>query len=211
MSAARSLLAGMAAIVGTVAAAVAQPANSYDTLVADAIARPEQADYTALRRAYASSPRYDPDNLATRADFDAVWQAFKSGDCTTALAKSDAVLKVNFIYVAMHAIRSVCFGKVGKAAESEKERSIARGLADSIIASGDGKSFTTAFVVVTLDEEQLVLAHEGMAERQQALLSQAGHTYDEIDGTLKGTGKNGAILFQIDAITAGEVRAFGRH
>jgi hypothetical protein len=193
------------------ASAQSRPDASYDRLVSEATANPAQADYTSLRSAYARSPQYDPDNLATRPDFDAAWQAFRTGDCTTALAKTGAVLKVNFTYVAMHAVRSACFDKLGQAIDAARERAIARGLTDSIMASGDGKGFKTAFVVVTLDEEQLILAHEGITERHQALLSQSGHTYDEIDGTLKGTGARAGILFQIDAITAGEMRALGQH
>lgn len=180
-------------------------ASDYDDLVAKAENDPARADYTALRMAYAASPHYDPYSLEIHNTISDMWQAFGSGDCKMALEKSVEILRANYTFLSAHAIRGACLKKAGDSAGAAHEMAVGRGLAVSVLKSGDGRTPKTAFIVVTLDEEEFVLAHIGLAEERQALLSSGGHSYDEIDGTLKGTGgKKAAALFQIDLLLEGE-------
>jgi hypothetical protein len=186
-------------------ASVAAAPASYDALVAKAQADGLSIDYTALRAAYAASNRDDPLGFSVDQNIGLMMKAVTAGDCNEALESSEKVLKVSFINILAHLVRSACLNKQGELAHAAREDTIISGLRDSIFLSGDGVSAKTAYVVVTLDEERFVLSAKGVQESQQALIEDDGHSYDLIEGKSKD-GATRAIYFQIDAITAAEAR-----
>ncbi len=173
----------------------------YAQLVAKAGAG-EPVDYTALRLSYARTDDYDPYGANSEAPFGEAWKAFQDKDCATALAKAATVLDRDFTAIPMHVVRRSCLEQAGDRAGAAREMAAAKGLAESLLASGDGRTLDTAFVIVTLGEERFMLAHFGLAQQGQALIGHAGKTYDEIDGVSK-TGETGALYFDVTRLVEG--------
>ncbi|HEY4944312.1 MAG TPA: DUF4919 domain-containing protein [Rhizomicrobium sp.] len=188
------------------------PAAAEPPKYADLVARAEQGDatldYTALRMSYARSDTYDPYAMQTRPLFAAAWKAFTQKDCDAAVASARAMFKINYISVPMHFVVSDCLRQAGDAAGADREAAIARGLADSLVHSGDGKSAATAYTVVNLSEEGFVLSLLGFKEERQSLLNDGGHQYDLLEGKDEKTGEPRGAYFNIDAIFAGVAKSF---
>ncbi len=163
-------------------------------------------DYTVLRLSYPQSPTYDPYGIMAQGACDDALNAFQKNDCGSALARTDELLKTNYTIVAMHVVRGECLERAGDSTRSAREFAIAKGLAQSELNSGDGKSPETAFHVVTLNEERFILTALGVNAPQQALISANGHSYDLMSGTYTKTGEPAGIYFLVDDILAGEMR-----
>ena len=204
-----SLLCVAALAVSWSTIAFAADAPKYEDLVVRAEQGDATLDYTELRLSYAVSDGYDPYATQTRPLFSAAWTAFTAKDCTTAVASARAMFKINFVTIPMHFLVSDCLGQVGDSAGADRENAIARGLAQSLLASGDGKSPATAYTVVTLSEEGFVLSMLGFKEEKQSLLSADGHQYDLLEGKDEKTGEARAAYFNVDALFAGMAHALG--
>ncbi|MGD0142707.1 MAG: DUF4919 domain-containing protein [Rhizomicrobium sp.] len=187
---------------------IAPSAALYAKLVEKARNGDADTNYTALRLSYVQSEGYDPYSTRTRPLFEDIWQALNAKDCSGAIAKSNELLRIDFTRIVIHALRSDCFGRLGDAANASRELAIGRGLAASLLASGDGKTPSTAYVVVTLNEEGFVLHELGVTEEQQALVNDNGHEYDRIAGTDKA-GKKTSVYFEVSNLFAGLSREFG--
>ena len=186
--------------------AAAGEAAKYQDLVARAEAGDVSLDYTALRLSYALSDSYDPYALQTADLFNAAWNAFQAKDCATAMAKTLALLKINYVSIPMHFVRADCLAQSGDKPGSDRETAVARGLARSLLASGDGKSIATAYVVVTLSEEVFVLSDLGFSKEKQSLLKDGDHFYDLLEGRDAKTGESRSAFFNVDALFAGMAR-----
>jgi hypothetical protein len=181
-------------------------ADAYTDLVARADHGDATLDYTALRNAYALSDHYDPYGMQTKPLFSAAWEAFQAKDCNRAVASARAMFAINYVTVPMHFVVSDCLRQTDDAAGADREAAIARGLAKSLLDSGDGKSIATAYHVVSLNEEGFVLTMLGFHEEKQALLSDGGHQYDLLEGRDEKTGEPRSAYFNVDALMAGMAR-----
>ena len=186
-------------------AATSEDLNYHD-LVARAEAGDASLDYTALRLSYGQSDSYDPYARETADLFSAAWNAFQAKDCATALAKTLELFKINYILIPMHFVRADCLAQSGAKVDSDRELAIGRGLAHSLLASGDGKSTATAYVVVTLSEEGFVLSNLGFNKERQSLIRDGDHFYDVLDGHDPKTGELRSAYFNVDVLFVGTTR-----
>jgi len=192
------------------AAQADDPDARYNDLVAKAERGDTGTDYTALRLAYADSSTYDPYGSRTRPLFGDTWKALQAKDCKTVLEKSDALLKIDFTEIAVHTMRAECLDQSGDNDGSAREIAIARGLADSLFGSGDGKSVKTAYVVISLGEEHMVLARLDAHETEQALLNSDGKPFDRITAKNNTTGETTGVFFDVSALFRGLARTLGK-
>jgi hypothetical protein len=72
------------------------------------------------------------------------------------------------------------------------------GLIDSILKSGDGLRPETAFKVITVDEEYILLGFLGLKCEGQALLKIEGHAYDRLEVKHGRTGRKKVLFFNVD-------------
>ena len=79
-----------------------------------------------------------------------------------------------------------------------REREAARGLIDSILKSGDGKSEESAFVVIQVAEEYSMLRVLGLRPSIQALIHAQGHSYDRFQTKSNDTGQEVVVFFNVD-------------
>jgi len=163
---------------------------SYADLTRRAVEGDPSVDFTALRAAYPYTDQWDPFGNKTAALMDQAVAASTGKDCTTALAKLDEVLKLDFTIDAAHALRSDCLSATGDATAARIETAIAEGLIHSLMDTGDGNAEHSAYVVMTVREEMDVLAnrHLVLKIRQTEVRGNDGHFYDEVQGTSAGDG-----------------------
>jgi hypothetical protein len=179
--------------------------KKFDALIVRLAKGDWKIDYTELRVSYAFTKDYDPYGVATMGPLIAAFKAARDDDCKEALKNAAEVLRKQYVNIGAHIVRQRCFEKTNDKL-LESERAITRGLADSILKSGDGTSAKTAFVVVTLDEENFVLGQLGLSKGAQALVDQDGHKYDLLTGKDEKTGDEQGVYFNIDLLFAGMTR-----
>jgi hypothetical protein len=184
-------------------------ATTYEDWIAKAEAGDPSVDYAALRKSYVFSDHYDPYTAKSEMPFMDAWKAFEAKDCATALRKSDEALKIDYIIVALHVVRGECFKQAGDTAHADREIAIGRALLNSALASGDGKSVKTAYVVVTMGEERMLLDYLDLPEEEQALITDGGHQYDAITGVNRKTKQKQTAFFNVDGPFFGLAKQFG--
>jgi hypothetical protein len=180
-------------------AGAAHPALSadYEDLVAQA--RQGKVAPAALRLAYANSKSYDAYNSDLMSLRGPLQKAFAEGDCETVIKQGEAILEKNYVYIDAHIVLSTCHRRLGQAAQAEHHGATARGLIQAIAATGDGKSPETAFVVISVREEYVILATRGLTKVQQALISKDGHSYDLMTVQNRSGGTE-QVYFNVDRV-----------
>jgi hypothetical protein len=173
-------------------------APTYDELVARAKAGDADVDYLALRDAYAESPSYDPYGSKVGKLQSEMFDAYRRADCAAVLAKAESILAADFVHVDAHLLAGLCHGKLGNEEAMRRERAAARGLIDSILKSGDGKSEASAFVVIEVAEEYSMLRLLGLRPSNQALIHAQGHSYDRFETKANDTGQQVVVFFNVD-------------
>jgi hypothetical protein len=89
-----------------------------------------------------------------------------------------------------HFVTAIALTELGKPHEAEKHIQWYRGLIDSVLASGDGKSAETAFTVISVEEEYAILRAVKLHRKSQAL------SQDKIDIlTVEGESGESTIFF----------------
>lgn len=194
-----SLLLSIAPLWG----ATADPAGDYTALVTAAKDGDPGVDYTAMRQAYAMIPDYDPYGKKTDALMQDGQHAYVAKDCKTALEKFRAAVDASFILSDAHALIADCLEQAGDKDGEKREEQIAQGLFDSIIASGDGEKPETAFHIVTMHEEETIMAVAGVDGTGRELLTTDAGPVDKISITDTKTGEKGAVYFNLSTIMIG--------
>jgi hypothetical protein len=177
--------------------ASAQSAGAgYRQLVERAKAGDPALDYTALRMAYAASPGYQP--YGHPPGRDEMIAAANAGDYASALADAEKVLTAKFVDIDAHAVSAMADRALNRPEAAAREQALTRGLLRSIASSGDGRTPTTAYVVISVDEEYALLRALDLKPGEQALINAQGHSYDKLDAVSRQTGQTQTLYFNID-------------
>lgn len=204
----RMLLAGCALIALTRPAAADPAPDPYGAMVAAIEAGKTDADYGALRHAYAETAGYDPYGMTVRDLITGMRDAFSAGDCKTAGTDAEKIATLQFTEIEAHMVTALCLEKEGDAREANAQHAIILGLMKSILDSGDGLAPATAYQVVTIEEEYAVLNLLDLDMKQQALVQEDGHSYDRFTVAKKDGQGETEIFFAIDPIFASLDRQF---
>ena len=180
--------------------AMADPAGDYAALITAAKDGDPGTDYTAMRQAYAMIADYDPFGDKTNALMREGQAAYVAKDCKKALEKFKAAIALNFTLSDAHALSADCLEQAGDKAGEAREEAIAQGLFNSLISSGDGNSAATAFRVVTMHEETVILAVAGVNGTKKTTITTDQGPVDRIDITDQQTGKKGAVYFNTGVV-----------
>jgi uncharacterized protein DUF4919 len=183
-----------------VTAAAADPAGDYAALVTAAKDGDPGTDYTAMRQAYAMIGEYDPFGDKTNALMRDGQAAYVAKNCKTALEKFTAAIALNFTLSDAHALSADCLQQAGDKAGEQREEAIAQGLFNSLISSGDGESPATAFRIVTMHEETVVLAVAGVNGNKKTTITTDQGPVEKIDITDQQTGEKGAVFFNTGVV-----------
>lgn len=154
------------------------------------------AKYTKLRLDYAKSKDYDPydreyQDAAKKADS----LFYKEKKQREALAVIEPFIKKNPYCVYLLQTKASMLRAMGKTNEADEVRQTWFGIINSIMASGDGKSFQTAMQVISVAEEYDVLRVLKWEMVDQAMTNHGSHFYDIL--TVKNTARPDVEPFDI--------------
>jgi len=191
-------------VLGLLAVAALPPATAaqdqpseYATLLASLKAGKTDIDYTRLRLSYMDSPEYKAAKDTSKSE-DAMTEELNKKDYPSALKDAEAVLESNYVNIDAHYVALVANREMGAMDKAEFHRTVFRGLINSIRNSGDGKSLETAWVVINVHEEYVVLRVLGFKPSGQSLVNQNGHAYDVMKVKSIENGTEQTFYFNVD-------------
>ncbi len=174
----------------------AQP--SYESLRARINQFDDPADFRELRLAYtrtdAYHPRWVPDDLEK-----AMLAALDRHDYEKALDLATYRLEENYVDINAHDVLSVAYWELDQPELATFHKFVKYGLIDSILSSGDGKTPQSAYVVIDVAEEAVVLDVLGYEEKERRpSIVKNGILYDELQVSSRKTGETRVVYFNID-------------
>jgi hypothetical protein len=185
------------------------PSMEYGKLLARVQAGDQKVDFQRLRVSYMDSwQRRQKVNVAP-AKKQMMTDLFAK-DFEGALKNANVVLDHNFVdidaqYVAYLAHRELAKKPGGTEAnaklhhdKAEFHQFVMKGLLKSIVASGKGTGKDSAFVVISPEEERMLLLFLNLQALQQAVELSVGHTFDVVQVKQPENGKNATVYFNLD-------------
>jgi hypothetical protein len=171
--------------------------SKYATLLAQLKSGKTDIDYARLRLSYVDSP--EQKNAKDTSDAEkAMTLALRNKDYPKAIAEADKVLAGEYVNLDAHFVEFVASQESANREQAEFHRTIFRGLLDSIRNSGDGKSTKTAWVIISVHEEYVLLRVLGYQPSQQSLSSENGHFYDVMKVKKADDGTEQTFYFNTD-------------
>jgi len=143
------------------------------------------------------SPEYKAAKDVSKSE-DAMTEALNKKDYPEALKNAEAVLESNYVNMDAHFVALVANREMGALDKAQFHRTVFHGLIDSIRSSGDGKSPETAWVVINVHEEYVVLRVLGFRPRGQSLIQKDGHSYDVMKVKNTEDGTEQTFYFNVD-------------
>ena len=191
------VLALVVSIALSSSAAAQNPPSEYATLLAAVKAGNTNIDYTRLRLSYMDSPEYKESKDVTKPE-KAMAVALNAKDFQEALKNAEIVLTNDYVNMDAHFVAFMANRELGVTDKAEFHRTVFRGLVDSIRNSGDGKSTETAWVVIDVHEEYVLLRVLGFAPSEQSLLNKNGHSFDVMKVKNVNDGTMQTFYFNVD-------------
>jgi hypothetical protein len=176
---------------------VEEQPRTYHDLLAAAQQNPAGADFHTLRMASARSDGYAPYSHDVEA-VEALGRALPVADFDAALEAIARLLDASYLDIEAHIAADYVYTRLSQPDRSAYHRGFAQGLLKAIVDTGDGRDFSTAFIVLAIPEEYTVLRMLGLRPRGQALVEHEGHWFDVIDAAHGQTGAPAKVHFNID-------------
>ena len=200
-----SLLLGFA-IPG---ASLSQPGKegakpTYESLLERVKKQDSTVDFTALRMAYFDSPKHKWTDSDLRS---AMFKALGDKSYDKAIDTAGKILTENYLDIDAHLISAIVSKRKNDQERQKLHDFVGKGLFRSILASGDGKSPETAYVVISVDEEYSFLRIQGLRTQEQSLVPLNGHHYDVMK-VVSADGGQSTVYFNIDRPNAEEMKMF---
>jgi hypothetical protein len=172
------------------------PDGEYARLLVAAKANPEKADFVQLRLAYAASSHYEPYAIDDKEN-KAISGALEKGDLAGALREVDQLLDKNYVNIQAHFLAASVCRKMEDLDRLKFHHRFLGGLIGSILKSGTGDSYDSAFRVIDIREEYVVLDVLKLKHGRQSLRSHEGHEFDVFDFERPGQQAR-TVYFNID-------------
>ncbi|OQA14798.1 MAG: hypothetical protein BWY64_03109 [bacterium ADurb.Bin363] len=155
----------------------------------------ETVDFKEFRLAYTETPEYNP-YFVNDGNSDLMNSALDNKQYEDAIKYAQTVLDKNYTDMDAHVVCKIAYKESGQQVESDFHDFVFKGLLKSILDSGDGKTPETAYQVISIREEYIILTVFGLTYDVQNLIDVKGHSYDMFN--LKGEQKE--IYFNIDIL-----------
>jgi hypothetical protein len=200
---ARMLWLGLSMVVlGTLAPRAAYPGPAqpaYESLLERAQRGDPGLDFTALRMA--SAARLAKASAADPELRKKMFEALHQDQWAAVIETGNQVLAQNYVDIDAHMFVAYAHEKSHEPEKAALHRTVGNGLMRSILASGDGRTPKTAFVVVSVEEEYAVLRHHRLTPGEQTLATTEGHSYDVLTAQTD-THEEATVFFNIDKVVA---------
>ena len=168
--------------------------SAYADLVAKVKAGDKSVDFKELRLAYADSKG----GADTDSQKKAMMSALNSKKYDEALKNGDIVLASDYVDMDAHFAEYIAYRELKNEEQAEFHKRILQGLLDSITHSGDGKTEKTAFQVIQVHEEYVLLKFMGLMPSKQSLSEKDGHSYDIMEAVNPKSNEKVTLYFNID-------------
>jgi hypothetical protein len=172
--------------------------NIYEALVARAKSGDQTVDFRQMRLAYADSPDYsqrpdtDPQKKAMNAELQGKQYA-------KAIDDADKVLAANYVDMDAHLVEYIAHRELKDTELAELHKFVLERLLRSITDGADGKTPETAYQVIEVHEEYVLLRFMGVGlPKSQSYLHKDGHAYDEIKFEDPTSKEERTIYFNVD-------------
>jgi len=176
----------------------AKQPDSYEAMVERVKTGDQSVDFRQLRLAYAESPNYGngPDTDPQKKSMTA---ALNGKDFVTAIKNADAVLAGNYVDMDAHFAEYIAHREMREPERAEFHKFVLQGLLRSITDSGDGKTPETAYQVIEVHEEYVLLNFMGVGlPKSQSYLHKNGHAYDAMTFDDPRSKKERTLYFNVD-------------
>jgi hypothetical protein len=177
--------------------AAQEPAPTYAALLEKVKAKDPDVDFAALRMAFTETDAYAPYG-GDRDTRKAMFAALNEKNYAKAVECAEKILAQDFLDINAHLGAARAHKELHNDERADFHRDVGMGLITSILRSGDGKSPETAFVVISTDEEYVLMNFLGIRPSGQSLLHKDQHSYDLMKGTEQDSGETVSIYFNID-------------
>jgi len=154
-------------------------------------------DFGRMRQLQTQLDDYDP--YASKIE-EHPFEVLAKGDLQKAKTLAEAILAENYLNLEAHIAAAAVAEKNGDAAGAAHHRYVVKGVLDSILGSGDGKTPQTAFQVIALSEEYAVMRRLGLRVAEQSLIHAGEHSYDLLKGVDPQSQTQREVFFNIDPI-----------
>ncbi len=154
----------------------------------------EDVDYLAMRLSYTRTPQYNP--YASQEN-KAMQDAYKAGKYQESFDSAQKILKTNFVDMDAHMVASLSATKLENEEKAKFHRKIVNGLASSITTVGDGRSIESAYIVINVREEYILLQFMGLERVNQELKQNQNQVFDVMKVKNPKDGQEGEIFFNV--------------
>jgi hypothetical protein len=168
----------------------------FDDLLAQVKKSDPKSDFLKLRMAFTKTAAYNPYDLDNMIH-EEMATALDNKKYDKAIQLAEKVLSTRFVDVNAHSVASRAYTALEKAEQAKFHSFVREGLVQSILKSGDGKAAATAYVVISIDEENAVLSALGIRKSQQSLLEEKGTKFDRIVGVEEKRKERVTLYFNI--------------
>jgi hypothetical protein len=171
---------------------------AYLEFVKKASAGDVSIDFRAFRLACAKASNCDPSGDSD--DVVSMRRAVQAGNNERAVEAAEKLIQSGFPNIEAHIVLARAFAALKNPDKAEFHKSVASALIHSILRSGDGKTKETAFEVIGISEEHVILGVLGLPPfGRQSLLTGKPHNYDVIEVDDPKTAQKVSVYFNIDA------------
>jgi len=193
------------------ALALASLAGPVRAAAADGDREAKAKECEALRLKYAASDAYHPyDDVVSDLRFQCSEQMFNK-DYARAIEIAERGLKRDPYNIHLLMMEATAYRLSGNTEKAEEIRTFWTGLVDSIVNNGDGDGYSTAYRVISLDEEDAVLRVLLLRPSDKRLVERRGSQYEIVTAAdAKGGGKR-EVYFNVDLPRQWQARQAARH
>lgn len=151
-----------------------------------------------MRLEYSESDKYHPysselSNIQSKAE-----QLLEEGKFDKALKEVDKGLAIDGLNIRLLVVQAAAFREIGEIDKADQARAKWMALIDSILTTGNGMSFDSAFKVISVDEEYAVFKILDIRPIKQELVKHNGEMYDLIYVKNKDGEDEITIYFNVD-------------
>jgi hypothetical protein len=171
--------------------------SEYAALLARVQSGDLSIDFKQLRFSYMESPERHAAKDTDKQKKE-MFEAIKKKDYKKAIQNADVVLESEFVDLDAHQVEQIAHGELREEEKAGFHKAVVQGLLRSIMDSGDGKSAETAYVVISVHEEYIVLQVLGLRPGGQSVLHKDGHSYDLLEPSDAEGNSTVKLYFNVD-------------
>ena len=154
--------------------------------------------YLKMRMQYAESTDYNPYAAEIHEIKKQSRELLEKGDFEGAIQEATKGLAIDRLNINLLMIQAAAYRAKGDLQKADETRQTWVSLVDSIVRHGDGKSFETAFQVISLDEEYAVVSLFRLEMVKQRLVRHNQSEFDVLTVRPRGSGNDFQMFFNVD-------------